>query len=25
MLAEHWDVIQPISADDAFNNGNGHF
>lgn len=25
MLAEHWDVIQPISADDASNNGNGHF
>lgn len=25
MLAEHWDVIQPISSDDAFNNGNGHF
>ncbi|NMF25117.1 SnoaL-like domain-containing protein [Olsenella umbonata] len=25
MLAEHWDVIQPISADDVFNNGNGHF
>ena len=24
-LAEHWDVLQPISEDDPGENGNGHF
>ncbi len=25
LLAEHWDVCQPISEDDAGASGNGHF
>ena len=25
LLAEHWDVVQPIGADDEGANGNGHF